>query len=214
MTSGVARRNCRRCGRTPVGERLVDDRCIRCRALALVDGFDDALAGHARRVTMVAVQVADELHIAPELHRDVELGGLLHDIGKLAVSSHVLGKPGQLAPDELAVVRSHPVTGAKLLEQFADARPALACVLFHHERWDGDGYPTGRAGHGIPLDARVLAIADAYDAMTTARPYRRARTSAEARVEIARCAGTQFDPMLSVLFLELCDEETAAAAVS
>ena len=138
--------------------------------------------GHSTKVASLAVTIGEALGWAANKLAALDLGGLLHDIGKLAVSSHVLGKPGPLAPDELAVVRSHPVTGAKLLEQFADARPALACVLFHHERWDGDGYPTGRAGHDVPLDARVLAIADAYDAMTTARPYRRALTGIYSRL--------------------------------
>jgi putative nucleotidyltransferase with HDIG domain len=181
---------------------------------AAIEARDPTTHGHSARVAALALTIGEALGWAADRLAALRLGGLLHDVGKLAVSSHVLGKPGPLAPDELAAIRSHPVTGAKLLEQFEDARPALACVLFHHERWDGDGYPTGRAGHDIPLDARVLALADAYDAMTTARPYRRALTSAEARAEIARCAGSQFDPMLSVLFLELWNEDAATAAAS
>jgi putative nucleotidyltransferase with HDIG domain len=181
---------------------------------AAIDARDPAMHGHSVRVAELAGTIGEALGWAAEKLAAIHLGGLLHDVGKLAVSSHLLAKPGPLAPDELAAIRSHPIAGAKLLESFADARPALACVLFHHERWDGSGYPTGRGGHDIPLDARVLAIADAYDAMTTARPYRRALTSTEARAEIARCAGTQFDPMLAVLFLELWNEDAAATAAA
>src|SRR6266542_734100 len=179
---------------------------------AAIERRDPYTRGHSVRVADLAVTLGEALGWVGARLDTLRLGGLLHDIGKLAVSAHVLAKPGPLSPDEVAAIRAHPVTGAKLLEPIAAARPALSCVLFHHERWDGSGYPTGRAGHDIPLDARVLAVADAYDAMTTTRPYRRAFTSDEARAEIARCSGTQFDPMLSVLFVELWDDDALAAA--
>jgi putative nucleotidyltransferase with HDIG domain len=179
-----------------------------------IEARDPYTRGHSARVAELAVTLGETLGWARERLDVLHLGGLLHDVGKLAIAAHVLSKPEPLDPDELAAVRSHPVVGVALLEAFPGAHPVLECVLFHHERWDGTGYPTGRAGGDIPIEARVLAVADAYDAMTTTRPYRRALGSAEARIEIARCAGTQFDPMLAVLFVELWDDEVFAAAAS
>jgi HD-GYP domain-containing protein (c-di-GMP phosphodiesterase class II) len=101
-----------------------------------------------------------------------------------------------------------------MLEPIVAAHPALSCVLFHHERWDGSGYPTGRAGDDIPLDARVLAVADAYDAMTTVRPYRCALTMNEALSEIMTCAGTQFDPVIAMLFVAMWSEAAPATAAT
>jgi|SRR5579872_4135306 len=177
-----------------------------------IEARDPYTRGHSARVAELAVLLGEALGWAVDRLEILRLGGLLHDVGKLAVSSHVLTKATPLEPDELAAIKRHPVAGAKLLEPFPSVRDALECVLFHHERWDGTGYPTGRAGGDIPIEARVLAVADAYDAMTTARPYRRARSPFDARREIARNAGTQFDPMLAVLFVELWDADAIAAA--
>jgi len=195
MTTGVARRNCRRCGRTPAGERLVDDRCVRCRALALVDGFDDALAGHTRRVTMVAVQVADELHIAAELHRDVELGGLLHDIGKLVIPAAILAKAGPLTAEETELMRTHVTEGERLAAGLEALPPSVPPVVrASHERWDGHGYPDRLRGERIPLAARIVSCADAFDAMTSSRSYRPALPMDFALDIIREEAGAQFDP--------------------
>jgi HD-GYP domain-containing protein (c-di-GMP phosphodiesterase class II) len=139
----------------------------------------------------------------------------LHDIGKLAVSDEVLRKAGRLDDHELAQIREHPKTGARLILRIAALRDAIPYVLYHHERWDGAGYPSGKAGEEIPLEARVLAVADAFDAMTSDRPYRRALTHEEALAEVERCAGTQFDPQIASVFLELfAVAELPAAAVS
>jgi putative nucleotidyltransferase with HDIG domain len=177
-----------------------------------IEARDPYTRGHSTRVAALAVSLGEELGWTKSRLSILRLGGLLHDVGKLAVSSRVLAKPGPLDEHEHAAVQVHPVTGAKLLEPFPVARPALACVLFHHERWDGLGYPTGRAGGAIPVEARVLALADAFDAMTTDRPYRRAYDVDRALAEIRRCAGTQFDPRLVGPFVELWGGGTIAAA--
>ncbi len=124
---------------------------------------------------------------------------------------------GGLDARELAQIREHPKIGAKLLLRITVLREAIPYVLYHHERWDGTGYPSGKSGEEIPVEARVLAIADAFDAMTSDRPYRRALTREEALAEVERCAGTQFDPEIARVFLEVFGEtadELPAAAVS
>ena len=179
---------------------------------AAIEARDPYTRGHSRRTAELAVAFAERLGWAPPRVGALRLGGLLHDIGKLVVSEQVLRKAGPLEPIELDAIRRHPVAGAQLLEPIAEARPALPCVLFHHERWDGAGYPLGRAGTEIPLDARVLAVADAFDAMTTPRPYRRALSASDALAEIVRCAGTQFDPVIALTFVEMWHEATHSAA--
>lgn len=131
----------------------------------------------------------------------LRLGGSLHDVGKIAVHADVLRKPGPLTADELEQIRRHPVAGVRLIEGVAALRPAVPYVLHHHERWDGDGYPHRLRGEMIPLEARVLGIADAFDAMTSVRSYRPAFTTEQAVAELERCAGTQFDPALAETFV-------------
>jgi HD-GYP domain-containing protein (c-di-GMP phosphodiesterase class II) len=131
----------------------------------------------------------------------LQLGGALHDVGKLAVSDAILSKPGPLTDREVAEVRTHPEAGARLVAFDRALRPAIPAVLYHHERWDGAGYPTGRAGTQIPLEARILAVVDCYDAMTSDRPYRAALPPEQAIEEVDRCAGTQFDPDVAVAFV-------------
>ena len=179
-----------------------------------IEARDPYTRGHSDRVTEIAEAIARRLGWSEERLALLQLGGPLHDIGKLGVSEEVLAKPGRLDEGELDEIREHPKLGARLLLRVAAFRAAIPYVLFHHERWDGKGYPTGRAGEEIPLEARVLAVADAFDAMTSDRPYRRALEQREAVAEVARCAGTQFDPEIVRVFLELFAEpaELPAAA--
>ena len=172
------------------------------------------MEGHGSRVSRLAEAIALRLGWDEERLDLLKLGGPLHDVGKLGVSEEVLAKPGRLDEQELAQIREHPKLGARILLRVTALRGALPYVLYHHERWDGGGYPTGRAGEQIPLEARVLAVADAFDAMTSDRPYRRALDLDEALAEVARCAGTQFDPEIVRVFLELFAEpaELPAAA--
>jgi putative nucleotidyltransferase with HDIG domain len=179
-----------------------------------IEARDPYTRGHSVRVTELAEAVARALGWSEERIASLRLGGPLHDIGKLAVSNEVLHKEGRLDDDELAEIREHPKNGAKLLLRVATLRAAIPYVLYHHERWDGTGYPSGKAGEEIPLEARVLAVADAFDAMTSDRPYRRALTHEEALAEVERCAGSQFDPRIAQVFLELFGEQELAAAAS
>jgi putative nucleotidyltransferase with HDIG domain len=179
-----------------------------------IEARDPYTRGHSTRVTELAEAVARALGWNEERIDSLRLGGPLHDIGKLAVSHQVLHKQGELDDHELAEIRRHPKTGARLLLRVTALRAAIPYVLYHHERWDGTGYPSGKAGEEIPLEARVLAIADAFDAMTSDRPYRRALTRDEALVEVDRCAGTQFDPRIAAVFLELFAERELRAAAS
>ena len=126
----------------------------------------------------------------------LRLGALLHDVGKLAVPSSVLLKRGPLTEAEFGQMRRHPVAGARMLKTLGAPPTILPVVLHHHERWDGSGYPTGQKGEEIPLEARMLCIADSFDAMTSTRPYRAPKSPGEAMDELERCAGTQFDPEL------------------
>jgi HD-GYP domain-containing protein (c-di-GMP phosphodiesterase class II) len=177
-----------------------------------LESRDPYSRGHAARVTSLAEAVALRLGWSDERIAALQLGALLHDIGKLAVSERLLHKRGPLSGDEREEVQRHPAAGARLLAPVLPARPALPCVLYHHERWDGHGYPFGRVGEQTPEEARLLAIADAYDAMTSTRPYRAAITPARALVEIERCAGSQFDPELARAFLTVWARAARAAS--
>lgn len=138
--------------------------------------------------------------VGPKLE-ELRLGGSLHDVGKLSLSDSVLSKAGALEPHEMAEMRRHPAEGVRLIAGIERFRPALPYVLFHHERWDGGGYPTGRRAYDIPLEARILTLADSFDAMISTRPYRPALPVEVALDEVERGAGSQFDPVLAQLFL-------------
>ncbi|HUK93964.1 MAG TPA: HD-GYP domain-containing protein [Gaiellaceae bacterium] len=180
-----------------------------------IEARDPYTQGHSARVTVLAEAIARRLGWDEERLAHLQVGGPLHDLGKLAISDDVLSKPGRLDESELAQIREHPKLGARFLFRIASLRKALPYVLYHHERWDGRGYPTGRSGEQIPVEARVLAVADAFDAMTSDRPYRRALSHEDALAELARCSGTQFDPEIVRVFLEVVGESaelTTAAA--
>jgi HD-GYP domain-containing protein (c-di-GMP phosphodiesterase class II) len=163
---------------------------------------DPSTAAHCARVTFLAGRLAAWLGWDVTRLRALEVGVPLHDIGKVTISDAILRKRGPLDARELAEIRTHPAAGAKLIGPLGPARDGLPYVLYHHERWDGRGYPTGRAGNEIPEGARLLAVADAFDAMTSMRPYQRPLPTSRALGEIERCAGTQFDPVMASAFLE------------
>jgi HD-GYP domain-containing protein (c-di-GMP phosphodiesterase class II) len=142
----------------------------------------------------------------------LRMGAALHDIGKLAVPERILRKPGPLDDDELAEIRRHPEEGARMVAGVKALRLAVPAVLYHHERWDGQGYPIGVEGDAIPWEARVLAVVDSFDAMTTDRAYRRAMAEELAVSELERCSGTQFDPEVVRVFAEAWRDGSLADA--
>ncbi len=167
-----------------------------------IEARDPYTRGHSARVARMAHAVGVRLGCDEARLALVRLGGALHDVGKLVVSEAVLNKPGPLTAEELAEVREHPEAGARMVALDRSLLPALPGVLYHHERWDGLGYPTGRAGSEIPLEARILSVADCFDAMTSDRPYRAALPHEQAIAEVDLCRGSQFDPDVAVVFLE------------
>jgi HD-GYP domain-containing protein (c-di-GMP phosphodiesterase class II) len=158
---------------------------------------------HALNVTRVAIAIAHDLAVGDGTLEALRIGGPVHDIGKIAIPRELLSKQGPLAPAELAEVRRHPVLGGELVWASPDLRIGFACVRHHHERWDGAGYPDGLGGMAITPEARILSVADAYDAIVTDRPYRRAASHEAALKEIARCAGTQFDGRIVDAFMRV-----------
>jgi HD-GYP domain-containing protein (c-di-GMP phosphodiesterase class II) len=183
--------------------------------LALSDAIearDPYTRGHSSRVARMAHAVGvrlgcDEIRLAA-----LGLGGALHDVGKLAVSESILSKPGPLTDAEVAEMRRHPEAGARLVVLDHTLRAAIPGVLCHHERWDGAGYPAGRAGEEIPFEARILAVVDSFDAMISDRPYRAALPTDRAIEELDRCSGTQFDPDVAFAFLEVWESGLLGSA--
>jgi HD-GYP domain-containing protein (c-di-GMP phosphodiesterase class II) len=149
---------------------------------------------HAEEVSRLAAEVATRLGAPPATIARCRVGGLVHDVGKIAIADAIVLKPGPLDDAEWAEMRRHPALGEEIVLRVPELRDIACAVRHHHERFDGTGYPDGLAGHAIPLEARVLAAVDAYSAMTADRPYRRARPIREAVAELRRCAGTQLDP--------------------
>jgi HD-GYP domain-containing protein (c-di-GMP phosphodiesterase class II) len=166
-----------------------------------IEARDPYTRGHSARVAQMAHEVGLRLRCDDVRLSLLHLGGALHDVGKLVVSEAILSKPGPLTEDEVAEVRMHPQAGARMVALDRTLRPAFPGVLFHHERWDGAGYPTGCSGPQIPIEARILAVVDCYDAMTSDRPYRAALPPEKAIGEVDRCSGSQFDPDVAVAFI-------------
>jgi putative nucleotidyltransferase with HDIG domain len=168
----------------------------------LLEERDETL-GHGARVATLAEAVAEQLDWDADRIDSLRRGAYLHDIGKLAVSRAVLRKPGPLTETELAEIRAHPRAGGSFVLALRGAWLALPYVVYHHERWDGAGYPARLSEEAIPLGARLIAVADAFDAMTSPRPYTDAVGTDRAFAEIARCSGTQFDPAIVDVFLDV-----------
>jgi putative nucleotidyltransferase with HDIG domain len=161
----------------------------------LVEADHEYTGHHSRGVVSLSLDVADELGMDERARRNVELGALLHDVGKIAIPNEIINKPGPLDPDEWVVVKTHTIEGQKMLDRVGGVLREVGYVVrASHEHWDGSGYPDGLVGEDIPREARVVSCCDAFSAMTTTRSYRSAMSTAEAVAELYDNAGTQFDP--------------------
>jgi len=165
-----------------------------------IESKDPYLKGHSARVAFYAAETAVAMGMNPDLVQVVARGAMLHDLGKLSIMDTVLRKPSSLTPEEFALIKTHPVVGAKILEPLRFLSRETCAVRHHHERFDGTGYPNGLKGEDIPLVARVVTVADVFDAITSDRPYRTALPVEDARVEIANGRGTHFDPQVADAF--------------
>lgn len=171
--------------------------------VSAIEAKDAYTRGHSQRVALVSRALAAKAGLPEATVKHLHIAGLVHDIGKIGVPEIVLRKQGRLDDSEYELIKQHPETGWRILRDIPQFAPILDGVRFHHERYDGNGYPHGLAGEEIPLSARIIALADTFDAMSSTRTYRTARGRAEVLAEMARLGGTQFDPALLVHFLEL-----------
>jgi putative nucleotidyltransferase with HDIG domain len=171
-----------------------------------MDLRDRETEGHTQRVTELTLKLAARLGISPEEQVHLRRGALLHDIGKLGVPDDILLKPGKLTEQEWISMRQHPTYAFNMLLPITYLRPALDIPYCHHEKWDGSGYPRGLKGQQIPLAARLFAVVDVWDAVTSDRPYRSAWSKAEALDYIKEQSGRHFDPGVVRVFLEMIGE--------
>jgi putative nucleotidyltransferase with HDIG domain len=169
---------------------------------ATVEAKDPYTAGHSLRVQRVALAIGEELGLAPKQLDALRFGALFHDIGKIAVPDGILTKPAQLDFWEFAQIKLHSAEGARIVSKFGRLREAVPIVRHHHERWNGGGYPDGLEGDAIPLEAAVVGLADAWDAMTTERPYAQSLALDDAFAELRRGRGTQFAPAVVDAFFD------------
>ena len=172
-----------------------------------IDAKDSYTRGHSDRVTELSVRLAKEAKVENSDLEKIRLGGMLHDIGKIGIPENILNKPGRLDDHEFEVIKSHPVMGVSILGGVEFLQNVVPIIKHHHERYGGNGYPDKLKGGDIPFLARIVSIADTYDAMTTNRPYRKALTIEESLKEIERCKGTQFDPELADLFVKMIQRD-------
>jgi diguanylate cyclase (GGDEF)-like protein/putative nucleotidyltransferase with HDIG domain len=180
---------------------------------ATVDAKDHYTYGHSKKVSKYATDIAEALGYSQERIATLRAAALLHDIGKIGVSDRVLMKSGPLSDEDWEPIRAHPKLGVAILKHVESLSGCLAAIQYHHERYDGTGYPAGLKGENIPLDARIMSVADSYDAMTSLRPYRQGKfTPEQALAELKHCAGAQFDPKIVEVFATLSERQLAKRA--
>jgi putative nucleotidyltransferase with HDIG domain len=187
---------------------------------AAVDAKDAYTRGHSEQVAAYALQIAERMELSHDQRTALEMAAYLHDIGKIGVQESILLKPGALDADEMAQMSHHPLIGANILKPVGFPWPITPIVRHHHEKWDGTGYPAGLQGEEIPLLARILTVADAFEAMIADRPYRAGRTLADAIAELHRCSGSHFDPRIVDVFVDIlleqggCEEVAVAVEIA
>ena len=175
--------------------------------MAALEERDFITSGHALRLEDLCLQLGHKVHLSPHQLSDLNLLVQVHDLGKVGIPDHILFKTEALTAEEWEIMRQHPEKGYRIAQASTDLAGISDLILKHHERWDGTGYPLGLAGEDIPIECRILAIVDSFDAMTNDRPYRRAMPVEEALTELEKCAGTQFDPQLVEAFLKIMSSE-------
>ncbi|MBA3013343.1 MAG: DUF3365 domain-containing protein [Proteobacteria bacterium] len=181
---------------------------------AALDARDSYTRGHTGRVATYSIAIARAMGLSDARISEVEIGAILHDVGKIGISDAILRKPTPLTLDETATMEAHVTAGAKIVNDANFLLCALPAILHHHERLDGKGYPEGLQGEELPLIARIIAVADTFDAMTTDRPYRQGLSREEALAEIERHSGTQFDPQVVATFAKICLDQTPGSVQS
>lgn len=173
-----------------------------------VDAKDTYTSGHSLRVAKYSREIARRAGLPQTVQDDIYMMGLLHDVGKIGVPDAIINKPAHLSEEEYEVIRNHPVMGARILKNITELPGLIIGARWHHERYDGKGYPDGIIGENIPMEARIIAVADAYDAMSSRRSYRPILPQEMVRSEIERGKGTQFDPEFTEIVLGMIDEDT------
>ena len=166
-----------------------------------IDAKDPYTRGHSDRVTRMSLKIAFQLGFAEDRLESLEYGALLHDIGKIGIKDEVLLKPGTLDSEEYQYIQEHPLIGIKIIEGLDFFKDKIPMIRHHHEHYDGSGYPDGLLGAAIPLEARIIAVPDAFDAMTSVRPHRGMMPLQDVLMELEKCKGTQFDPKVLEIFL-------------
>ncbi|HTL51564.1 MAG TPA: HD domain-containing phosphohydrolase [Planctomycetota bacterium] len=175
-----------------------------------IEAKDMSTSHHSENVSRLARHIAHEIGLSAETVRTIALAARLHDIGKMAVPDAILTKPSELTHEERVIIRRHPLIAAMILDSVEQISPATEAIRHHHEYYDGTGYPSGLEGDAIPLGARIIAVAGAYDIMTNVTPYSAARPDGEAVGELERCAGRQFDPLVVEAFVRWRDSQNGA----
>ena len=175
--------------------------------IRILEYHDPYTKGHSKNVANLASILAEKLGLSDEMIKKTYWAALVHDIGKIVIPSSILNKEGKLTIEEFEVIKKHPVYGHDFLSTSSDLRELAKYVLYHHERWDGNGYPSGLAGEDIPIISRIITVVDAWDAMTSDRPYRKGLSFEKAKSELIEHSGMQFDPNIVKKFIEIIDRE-------
>lgn len=173
-----------------------------------IDAKDTYTNGHSTRVAEYSKEIAKRAGLSEEMQNDIYMMGLLHDVGKIGIPDAIINKPARLTDEEYSIIQNHPVMGAKILKNITEFPKMCTGARWHHERYDGKGYPDGISGQDIPLEARIIAVADAYDAMSSRRSYRDVLPQAQVRSEVEKGKGTQFDPIFAEIMLSMMDGDT------